>query len=43
MIAVVKDGLASVHFRQIVMQLCNELKSLNKMEEGLSTPQGLHV
>jgi len=41
--AAVKDGLASVHFRQVVMQLCSELKSLNKMEEGVSTPQGLYI
>ena len=37
----VKDGLASLEFRQVITQLCDELKSLNKMEEGVSPPQGL--
>lgn len=41
--AAVKDGLASVHFCQVVMQLCNELKSLNKMEERVSAPQGFYT
>ena len=38
--AAVKDGLGSPQFRQVIVQLCNELKSLNKMEEGVSAPQG---
>lgn len=37
----VKDGLASLEFRQVITQLCDELKSLNKMEEGVSPPQGI--
>ena len=42
-IAAVKDGLASVEFRQVIVQLCDEIKSLNKMEEGVSPPQGQHI
>ena len=38
--AAVKDGLASPQFRQVIVQVCNEIKSLNKMEEGVSVPQG---
>ena len=38
--AAVKDGLASVEFRQVIVQLCDEIKSLNKLEESVSPPQG---
>ena len=36
-------SLASMQFRQLIIQLCDELKLLNKMEEGVSAPQGLHA
>jgi len=36
----VKEGLASQHYCQIIVQLCSELKETNKMEEGVSPPQG---
>lgn len=38
----VRDGLGSAQYCQVVTQLCDELKSLNKMEEGISAPQGLY-
>jgi len=36
----VKEGLTSQHYCQIIVQLCSELKETNKMEEGVTPPQG---